>query len=406
MALVTCMALFLVLFVFASASVESADAINKIVGYVSEAKEKARLAEAQANQTAVEQVEEEDEEGVEVTVNRSDDNEIAKIIKGVLGIEETEIKTQYTKIVGIQLSKTCLQMEKNNVTSKCPTYNDIMQIDNTIPEVSGNVTYSDGYWHRDKPPYKDHCNYYLDKYPVLIIVDPDGCWGRETGIRMIHIQALDPDKMVFKLKYDSDVIDNLRELQEDEDEQHDEKDDAEKKIDSLEDQIDDLERKIRNLKDDIKDNEADKDKSSLSTRNLKFQLRFAEDNLRDKEIDLVAEEIKFEKYTRDLNATRVDRQTIQTSYSSTLMVDGTSSMGIGRFVQECRNATIGADFDLLMDTLNYLLFDCKQDYTTFNAIQTTVIEQTPLYIGNFTEYKYRAWLEEAKERCKEKCNEY
>jgi hypothetical protein len=88
------------------------------------------------------------------------------------------------------------------------------------------------------------------------------------------------------------------------------------------------------------------------------------------------------------------------------MFDGKSSMGVGRYVEECRNATLGANMTLLMDTLNYLLYDCEVGSTNFNSVQTTVKEQTPLYIGNFTEYKYKKWLAESKERCKEKCFEY
>jgi len=391
--------IFAVLLIGSSTYVlQEADAINQIKGYVSEAKKKAL---AEANQTATE-TEPEPEPYEEDTTNRSDD--VVKTITRVLGLQpEEEVKKRYTKIVGIQLSRTCLQQEKHNLTSNCPTYKDLLQLDNTILEVSGNFTYSDGYWHRQQSSYKDHCNYYLDKYPVLIIVDPDGCWQRETGIRMITIQSISPEKMIFKLKADRDIVQNLRELQQSETESFEEKDDAEKLIDSLEDQIDDLEDRVRDLEDNIELNEKDKDKSALSTRNLKFQLRFAVDNLADKRIDLTAEEIKLEKYTRDLNSTRFDRQLIQTTFSSTLMVDGQSAMGVGRYVEECRNATIGSDFDLIVDTLNYLLKDCGADQTNFNSIKTTVIEQTPLLISDFTEYKYKQWLKEAKERCKEKC---
>lgn len=126
-----------------------------------------------------------------------------------------------------------------------------MQFDNTLPEISGNVTYSDGYYHREQPDFKKHCNWYLDKYPVLIIVDPDTCWQRETGIRMIYIQALDPSKMIFKLKYDRDVIDDLRDLQDSERNILEDKDDADKEIDRLEDVIEDYEKRIRDLEDEI-----------------------------------------------------------------------------------------------------------------------------------------------------------
>jgi len=385
---------------------QEAQAIEKIVGYVSQAKlEAEREAERIANQTAIENMEEEEEN----TTNSSDDVDVVKIIRGALGLEEEEVEKRYTKVVGIQLSKTCLQMERNNVTSKCPTYNDLMQFDNTLPEISGNVTYSDDYWHREQPDYKKHCNWYLDKYPVLIIIDPDTCWQRETGIRMIYIQALDPEKMIFKLKYDRDIIDDLRDLQDSERNILEDKDDADREIDRLEDVIDDFEKRIRELEDDIDKKVCDRNElnegcnSSLQSRNFNFQLRFAITGLEKVEAELIEEERIYANSTKYLDSTRSDRQAIQTSYSSTTSFDGTTSMGIGRYVEECRNATIGADIDLLTDTLNFLLFGCTEESTNYDSVQVNVKEQTPLLVSDFTEYKYKKWLAEAKERCKEKC---
>ena len=398
---------------------QEVEAIEKIVGYVSEAKKKALAeAEAQANATAIENytatIALEDDE-----TNRSDDIDVVKIIRGALGLEEEEeVKKKFTKIVGIQLSKTCLQMERNNVTSKCPTYNDLMQFDNTLPDVSGNVTYTDGYWHREATAFKfKHCNWYLDKYPVIIVVDPDGCWQRYTGIRMITIQALDPSEMIFKLKLDSKFADELRDLQDDENSIFKEKDIAERERDRLEDVVEDYEDRIRELEDDIDKPTCKKDddrrlllnegcSSSLQSRNFNFQLRFALTGLANSLEDLAEAEFDFANNTSYLNATRSERDILKTTYGSGLMIDGISSMGVGRYVQECRNATIGADMDLLTDTLNFLLFDCTEESTDFTSIQTTNVTQTPLYVGNFTEYKYKAWLAEAKERCKEKCNDY
>lgn len=386
---------------------QEAEAIEKIVGYVTKAKQEAQQeAERLANQTAIENAQIEEEES---KPNRSDD--VVQIIRTDLGLEEKEVKKTYTKIVGIQLSKTCLQMERNNVTSNCPTYNDLMQFDNTIPDVSGDITYTDGYWHREATAFKqEHCNYYLDKYPVIIAVDPDGCWQRQTGIRMIYIQSLDPDKMIFKLKIDRSIADDLRDLQDDERSIFDERDEAEREIDKLEDEIDDFESKIRNLEDDIdrpicKTDTTNREgcNSSLQSRNFDFQLRFALTGLADREAELVAEELNLLNQTNYLNSTRFERQLLQTSFGSSLMVDGKSAMGIGRYVEECRNATIGADIDLLTDTLNFLLFDCTEESTNFDSIQETLVKQTPLLVSDFTEWKYQKWLAEAKERCKQKC---
>ena len=386
---------------------QEAEAIEKIIGYVTKAKQDALEAERQlANQTAIEQFEEEKEEE-EDTTNRSDD--IVDVIKNPQ--DYVLVKKTYTKVVGIQLSRTCLEMEKNNVTSNCSTYKDLMQFDNTIPDVSGDITYTDGYWHREATAFKfKHCNYYLDKYPVIIVVDPDGCWQRYTGIRMITIQALDPSKMVYKLKLDRSIADDLRDLQDDERSIFDERDEAEREIDRLEDEIDDYESRIRNLEDDIdrpicKADVTNREgcNSSLQSRNFDFQLRFALTGLVDREEDLRIEELNLLNQTNYLNATRFERDILKTSFGSSLMIDGKSSMGVGRYVEECRNATIGADSDLLVDTLNYLLFDCTEESTNFNSIQETLVVQTPLLVSDFTEWKYQQWLAEAKERCKQKC---
>lgn len=399
---------------------QEAEAIEKIVGYVTKAKQDAlKEAEAQANATAIEDYLEDLEDTSDDETNSSDDIDVVKAIKNVLGIDEEEVpKPQYTKIIGIQLSKTCLQMERNNVTSNCPTYNDLRQWDNTLPDVSGGITYDEGYWHREETAFKfKHCNWYMDKYPVIIVVDPDGCWQRYTGIRMITIQALDPSDMIFKLKLDRAFADDLRDLADDERSIFKEKDIAEREVDRLEDVVDDYEDRIRDLEDDIDKPICKKDddrklvlnsacKSSLQSRNYNFQLRFAYTGLADSIEDLAEAEFDFANNTSYLNATKFQRDLIKTTFGSGLMVDGISSMGIGRYVENCRNATIGADMDLLTDTLNYLLFDCEEGSTDFESIQTTKIEQTPLYIGNFTEYKYKAWLAEAKETCKEICKEY
>jgi len=398
--------IFVVLLIGSSTYVlQEAEAIEKIVGYVSKAKAEAEAeAERLANQTAIENYTATEED----TTNRSDD--ITKEIKQFLGLEpEEQPKLRYVKIVGVELSRTCLQMEKYNVTSKCPTYKDLMQVDNTIPDVSGNVTYSDGYWHREQPVYKDHCNYYLDKYPVLIIVDPDGCWQKETGIRMITIQSLDPEKMIFKLKLDRDLAEDLRDIQDDERSIFDEKDEAEREIDKLEDEIDDFEKRIRDLEDELDKPTCKRDdlneacNSSLQSRNFNFQLRFALTGLADREADLIVEELNFANQTKYLNSTRFERDFLKTTFGSALMVEGKSAMGVGRYVEECRNATIGSNMTLFFDTLNFLLFDCKAESTNYDSIQTTVKEQTPLLVSDFTEYKYKKWLAEAKERCKQKC---
>ena len=354
---------------------QEADAINPIKGYVSEAKAKAQP--------------------VEVIT------EVVEEIRNFVIPRQPVENSQVTKIIGIQLSRTCIQQEKHNLTSKCPTYQDLMQFDNTIKFVSGDITYHDGYWHREQPNYKKHCNYYTPNYLLLIVVDPDGCWFKERGLKTITIQSIDPDDFVYKLTADRDLINEMRDLNRERDEDFENKDDAEKAVDRLEDSIDSQELRIIELEDDIERNERDRDKSSLSTRNLKYQLRFATDKLADLETDLREEEILFAKYVKQLNATRVDLRSFSTEHGSRLMIDGGSSMGVGRYIEECRFATVGYNMTLIVDTLNYLINNC--DFSEYKSIKTTVVEQTPINIADSPYYQYTQWLKMAKENCKEKC---
>lgn len=354
---------------------QEADAINPIKGYVSEAKAKAQPVKVIA--------------------------EVIEEVKNFVLPPQPQASSEVTKIIGIQLSRTCLQQEKHNLTSKCPTYQDLMQFDNTIKYVSGDITYHDGYWHREQPNFKKHCNYYTPNYILLIVVDPDGCWFKERGIKTITIQSINPNDFVYKLTADRDLVTQMRDLNRERDEDFENKDDAEKAIDRLEDSIDSQELRITQLEDDIEENERDRTKSTLSTRNLKFQLRFANDRLADLEIDLRAEEIKFAKYVKELNATRVDLRTLSTEHGSRLMIDGVSSMGVGRYIEECRFAQVGYDMDLITDTLNYLINNCE--FSEYKSVQSTTVEQTPINISDFTWYKYQKWLKESLVRCLEKC---
>jgi len=373
---------------------EEAEGINPIKGYVSEAKEKAR-AEAEAKANATQNKPEPEKED---TTNRSDDLVVVKEIKKLLGIEENIPKKQYAKIIGIQLSRTCLQMEKYNVSSNCPTYKDLLQFDNTMKSMSGSFTNENGVWTREKSNYKDHCNFYHPAgFPLLIVVDPDGCWQRERGIKMIFINAITPDKMLYKLTADKSMANNLRDLNRDQIEHSANKQDSKDAIERLEDKIDSQEITINNLEDQTDD----KDLNSLQKRNINFQLRFARDALDKMQTDLIAEEIKLDKYTRDLNATKSDLQIVKTDSSSRFVIDGTTSMGVGRYVEECRNATVGADMNLITDTINYLITNCDQ--TTFDSIKTTYIEPTPINIMDHKFYQFMKWQKDAIERCKELC---
>lgn len=77
--------------------------------------------------------------------------------------------------VGIVLSKTCIAMIKNNITSTCPTYEEILVLfpDNTVQEISGKFIFKDGFLQRDHTNYKNHFRFYTYQ-PNTIWIDPPG----------------------------------------------------------------------------------------------------------------------------------------------------------------------------------------------------------------------------------------
>lgn len=355
---------------------QQADAINQIKGYVSEAKA----------QEPVEVITEVIEEVIE---------EVKKLV-----IPQPPLQKNSTMIIGIQLSKTCYQMHKYNLTTNCPTYKDLLQFDNTIPYISGIFNTTDGVYQRQFSNYKNHCNYYLpDLFRLMIVVDPDGCWFQHTGIKTITIQAIKPENMVYKLTADSSIQDILRDLQYDEREFLTDQNENDKEVDSLEINIENQERLIRNYEDQIRDLKDDEPRFKLT--NLNRQLNQAIKRLGDFEEDLREEEAELASVTSKLANTRSELQAVKTTSGSGLVVNGTTNLGIGRSVKECRYATVGSDMQLITDTLNYLISKCQD--TTFDSRKTTIIEQTPINIMDFKYYQFMKWQKEVLERCKELC---
>lgn len=304
------------------------------------------------------------------------------------------------EIIGITLSRTCLQIEKNNVTSNCPTYKDLEQFDNTIKSVSGEIVKEDGAWTREHSKYKNHCNFYHPSaFPLVIVVDPDGCWFRERGIKTITIQAISPDKMLYKLTADSELADRLKELTKDEREYFEDKSEAEDLVDRLEDNIESKEKEIKRLRDSLKEG----DKTSLEKRNINFKIKFAVDSLQRMKDDLKKEESKFNSASTKLDRIKDELTKIKTEAGSRLVINGTTNLGVGRYVEECREATVGANMTLITDTINYMISKCDKDQTEFDSRKTTYIDPTPINIQDHKWYQYMKWLREAVERCIVRC---
>ena len=92
-----------------------------------------------------------------------------------------------TKMIGIDLSESCIILKKNNMITECPSYEDLIQLDSSIQEWSGKFVYDeDGWYHREAPPMKNSWRLYDTENEFRIIVDPPK--GMNNRIKMITIQ--------------------------------------------------------------------------------------------------------------------------------------------------------------------------------------------------------------------------
>jgi hypothetical protein len=101
--------------------------------------------------------------------------------------------------VGITLSKTCITMIKNNITSNCPGYDVINALheDSSNQEISGKFIFKDGIWQRDNSNFNQHYNFYVYSGPVLWIDPPGDIVGR---IATITIETQIPEYKVIESK--------------------------------------------------------------------------------------------------------------------------------------------------------------------------------------------------------------
>jgi len=76
--------------------------------------------------------------------------------------------------IGIILSNTCLILLKNNLSTTCPTYEVLAQLDSSNRAISGDFSYKDGFYSRDKPMLEKSYNWYafdgVDTWRIF--VDP------------------------------------------------------------------------------------------------------------------------------------------------------------------------------------------------------------------------------------------
>ena len=107
--------------------------------------------------------------------------------------------------IGIILSRTCLTMIQNNMTTTCPSYEDIMVIfpDTSNRYLSGDFVYENGFLHREKPSVEKHFEWYLvEKKPHLWIDPPANVLDR------IDLITIYPDIPLYKDEGSHTMYDN------------------------------------------------------------------------------------------------------------------------------------------------------------------------------------------------------
>lgn len=113
--------------------------------------------------------------------------------------------------VSIQLSQTCTTMHKNNITSTCPTYEDLVNLGwDTSLYGTGEFGYNDnGYYERGDSPYHDvHELYRYDDYHIII--DPPTEISSRSKLIIIS-----PSLPVYIPLGGYDKVNNSRELSKD-----------------------------------------------------------------------------------------------------------------------------------------------------------------------------------------------
>lgn len=326
------------------------------------------------------------------------------------------------QIIVINLSSGCEKALMQNVTTICPTYEDLMQFNNINQKISGEFVYDEnGFYHRGQSDYKQHCNYYLpEMLPVVIAVDGGDCWIKERGAMSITVNAISTENFKFKIN-DSYDIDRLRSIQQQDTRILNDESEYQKNVDRLEDllelrddgfeemeeRLEDFDEITRTLFEDVGENpdtkkiRADERQQiidSYSNRSLDRQDRAWEKELREAQADL--DEVLAEK-----NELRAEQLAIKIKTSG-VTTNSTITFGIGRSIDQCREAQVGSDIQMIADTINFLLKNCDEREKRFDSKLIIELEQTPINYLEHQSYNYTKWLAEAKEVCKTICKEY
>ena len=98
---------------------------------------------------------------------------------------------------GIILSNSCKTMLKNNITTNCPTYEQILSVfpDTSNRRMSGDFNYIDGILQRAEPQYENHYDQYRYDTLNLMWIDPPG-----DVLDKISLITIAPDDFTYKIK--------------------------------------------------------------------------------------------------------------------------------------------------------------------------------------------------------------
>ena len=91
---------------------------------------------------------------------------------------------------GITISNTCYTMHKHNVSSNCPTYQEIMVLfpDTSNQLISGEFIMKDNQLQRDRPRMDSHYDWYaFNENKTYLFIDPD--FALQSQLSMIHIES-------------------------------------------------------------------------------------------------------------------------------------------------------------------------------------------------------------------------
>ena len=119
--------------------------------------------------------------------------ELEELIKQRVGFEIKintkelllEVLKHDAKLIGIELSATCITAAKLNMTT-CPTYEELLPLDESLVEYSGGFSYYDGYFHRESPNYNNSYQAYQNDDKIRIILDPP--YNEKSRIKIITIE--------------------------------------------------------------------------------------------------------------------------------------------------------------------------------------------------------------------------